>query len=259
MPRHLAVNPWTSLHVLRGPCFKSVRSGYHDVGLRRFNGVADFICWPNGPNEPPGASTSQTMRVILLAGRHYFFQSTRSALSFRSKTWSRSFASSRSLFVWRNFATPRFRGRKLLWSGATGAALSPIGFITLSKDESENGDITQEEAMLAASRKELREEVPNSLQNSKRIRRGIYFFIDAYIVEPIATGLRFLHLVLIFTPVLITIPVIWLGKRQPNRDNERSGTLWWYAFLVRSMERAGAAFIKVMLVSPLPRLPLTPL
>ena len=99
--------------------------------------------------------------------------------------------------------------------------------------------------MLAASRKELREQVPKSLQNSKKIRRGVYFFVDAYIVEPIATGLRFLHLVFIFAPVLVTIPVIWLGKRQPNKDNERSGTLWWYAFLVRSMERAGAAFIKV--------------
>jgi aarF domain-containing kinase len=134
----------------------------------------------------------------------------------------------------------------VLWSGATGAALSPLGFLALGKDESENGGMTQEEAMLAASRKELKEQVPKSLQKSKKIRRGIYFFVDIYIVEPIATGLRFLHLVFIFAPVLIIIPVIWLGKRQPNRDNERSGTLWWYAFLVRSMERAGAAFIKVM-------------
>jgi aarF domain-containing kinase len=117
----------------------------------------------------------------------------------------------------------------------------------LGNEESENGDITQEEAMLAASRKELKEQLPHAIQGSKKIRRGIYFFIDVYIVEPIATGLRFLHLVFIFAPVLISIPVIWFGKRQPDRDNERSGTLWWYSFLVRSMERAGAAFIKVIL------------
>jgi aarF domain-containing kinase len=45
--------------------------------------------------------------------------------------------------------------------------------------------------------------------------------------------------------VIVTIPVIWLGQRQADKDDERSGTLWWYGFLVSSMERAGAAFIKV--------------
>jgi aarF domain-containing kinase len=103
--------------------------------------------------------------------------------------------------------------------------------------------------MLEASRKELKEQVPKALRHSKKFRRGLYFFVDVYIVEPICTGLRFLHLAFIFVPVLATIPVIWLGRRQPDRDNERSGTLWWYGFLVHSMERAGAAFIKVRTVS----------
>jgi aarF domain-containing kinase len=98
--------------------------------------------------------------------------------------------------------------------------------------------------MLEVSRKELKEQVPKAIQNSKKYRRGVYFFIDTYIVEPIATGLRFLHLVFIFVPVIISVPAIWLGTRQRDRDDERSGTLWWYGFLVRSMERSGAAFIK---------------
>lgn len=110
----------------------------------------------------------------------------------------------------------------------------------------DTGDKTHEEAMLEASRKELKEQVPPAIQKSKKYRRGIYFFADYYIIEPICTGLRFLHLVVIFVPVMVTVPAMWLGKRQPDRDNERSGTLWWYGFLVRSMERAGAAFIKVM-------------
>jgi aarF domain-containing kinase len=102
--------------------------------------------------------------------------------------------------------------------------------------------------MLEASRQELKDQVPRALKNSKKYRRGIYFFVDMYIIEPIATGLRFLHLVVIFVPVIATMPAIWLGKRQKDKDNERSGTLWWYAFLVKSMERAGAAFIKVRLL-----------
>jgi aarF domain-containing kinase len=100
--------------------------------------------------------------------------------------------------------------------------------------------------MLEASRKELSEQVPEFIQSSKKYRRGIYFFVDSYMVEPIATGLRFLHLVIIFVPVIVSIPAIWLGNRQLDRGNERSGTLWWYGFLVRSMERSGAAFIKVI-------------
>lgn len=99
--------------------------------------------------------------------------------------------------------------------------------------------------MLEVSRKELAEQVPKSLENSKKYRRGIYFFVEDYIIEPIATGLRFLHLVVIFVPVIVTIPAIWIGARNADKDNERSGTLWWYRFLVGSMERAGAAFIKV--------------
>jgi aarF domain-containing kinase len=150
----------------------------------------------------------------------------------------------------RHFATPEFKSRTLLWSGAVtgaagGAILSPLAFVEVANDKSGDGEKTHEEAMLEASRKELDEQVPHVLRNSSKYRRGIYFFIEDYIIEPIATGFRFLHLIIIFVPVIVTIPAIWLGARQPDRDNERSGTLWWYGFLVGSMERAGAAFIKV--------------
>ncbi|PWW75454.1 ABC1-domain-containing protein [Tuber magnatum] len=65
------------------------------------------------------------------------------------------------------------------------------------------------------------------------------------IIEPIATGLRFVHLVVIFIPVFLAIPLACIGPRQPDRSNERIGTIWWYSFLVRSMERAGPTFIKL--------------
>ncbi|KAF2268111.1 ABC1-domain-containing protein [Lojkania enalia] len=135
--------------------------------------------------------------------------------------------------------------RTILRSGGAAAALSTLALVAIGNHGSGNGEKTHEEAMLEASRRELKEQVPTRLQNSKKLRREIYFFVDTYVIEPICTGLRFLHLVIIFVPVLVTVPAIWLGKRQPDRDNERSGTLWWYRFLVRSMERAGAAFIKL--------------
>ena len=99
--------------------------------------------------------------------------------------------------------------------------------------------------MLAESRAEIANQVPKAIEGSTKYRRSIYLFIDGYIIEPIATGLRFLHLVFIFVPVIVTIPVVWIGARQKDRGNERSGTLLWYGYLVWSMEKAGAAFIKV--------------
>jgi aarF domain-containing kinase len=132
---------------------------------------------------------------------------------------------------------------------AGGAILSPLAFVDVANDKSGNGEKTHEEAMLEVSRKELDEQVPHALRNSGKYRRGLYFFIEDYIIEPIATGLRFLHLVIIFVPVIVTIPAIWIGARQADKDDERSGTIWWYGFLVSSMERAGAAFIKVRLAT----------
>ena len=129
--------------------------------------------------------------------------------------------------------------RTLIWS-----LLSPAAFVALSEEDTGDGK-TPEEHMLEASRAEIAKEIPEDVHGLRRVWKAVYLFVDTLIVEPIATTFRFLHLVLIFVPVIGTMPLIWLGRRQKTRDNERSGTLWWYSFLVRSMERAGPAFIKV--------------
>ena len=131
------------------------------------------------------------------------------------------------------------RGSILLWS-----LLTPAAFVALSEEDSGDGK-TPEEHMLEASRAEIAKEVPEDVHGLRRIWKTVFLFVDTLILEPIATTFRFLHLVVIFVPVIGAMPLIWLGKRQKKRDNERSGTLWWFSFLVRSMERAGPAFIKV--------------
>lgn len=123
------------------------------------------------------------------------------------------------------------------------AALNPAAFVRIGEEDQED-DKTGEQHMLAASRAEIDAEVPSFVEGSGGFTRGVYYYVDVYFWEPICTGLRFLHLVVIFVPVMVTVPVIWFGSRDPKRDNERGGTLWWYGFLVGSMERAGAAFIK---------------
>lgn len=130
-------------------------------------------------------------------------------------------------------------------SALLAAALTPAAFISIAEEEQADDGKTHEAHMLEVSRKELDEQVPDRLRGSRKWRRAIWRFLDTYLLEPIATGVRFLHLVIIFAPVLATIPVIYIGERQPDRDNERTGAIWWYGFLVWSMEKAGAAFIKL--------------
>lgn len=129
--------------------------------------------------------------------------------------------------------------RRILYS-----LLTPAAFVRLSEEDNGDGK-TPEEHMLEASREEIRKSIPENVHGLTRAWKGLYLFLDLYIYEPIATGFRFLHLAFIFLPVIVTIPVIWLGRRVKERDSERAGTLWWYNFLVTSMERAGPAFIKV--------------
>jgi aarF domain-containing kinase len=99
--------------------------------------------------------------------------------------------------------------------------------------------------MLRASRDEIAKKLSDDDEGFTRFRRAVVLYLDLYIWEPICTTFRFIHLVIIFVPVIVTVPAIYVGKRQKHQDDERSGTLWWYRFLVRAMERAGPAFIKL--------------
>ena len=132
------------------------------------------------------------------------------------------------------------------------AALSPAAFLALAEG-SEDGTTTELE-MLAASREEIEEERMGDAQGVMRVARGLYLLLDKYVLEVGATAIRFVHLVVIFVPVIVSVPVIWFGQRVKDRDNERTGTLWWYQFLVTAMERAGATFIKVGKIPVLQRL-----
>ncbi|KAI9793196.1 MAG: hypothetical protein M1816_000617 [Peltula sp. TS41687] len=138
-----------------------------------------------------------------------------------------------------------FRSRwRLLPGTVLLSALSPAAFVEICEEDDENGE-TAEERMLEASRAELVKVIPDDIHGFNRLRRRLYLFLDAYVWEPLATGFRFLHLAIIFIPVIVSVPAVWLGTRNKELDNERTGTIWWYHFLVSSMERAGPAFIKL--------------
>lgn len=125
------------------------------------------------------------------------------------------------------------------------AALGTGAFVQLSQKDNGETDLTGEHRMLEASRAEIRKTIDDDDRGLSRIAHKIVLLWEHYVWEPICTGTRFLHLVVIFVPVILSVPVIWFGRRHPDKDGERSGTLWWYGFLVKSMEWAGPAFIKL--------------
>jgi aarF domain-containing kinase len=135
--------------------------------------------------------------------------------------------------------------RITLFSAVRGAALGAAAFVELSQQENDDAEETSELRMLQVSRDEIKKKVPEEDTGLARITKTLVLFLDIYIWEPVCTGFRLLHLAVLFVPVLAAVPAIWAGKRHPDRGNERSGTLWWYGLLVRAMERAGPAFIKV--------------
>lgn len=140
------------------------------------------------------------------------------------------------------------------WKGSRGripvggtllvAALTPGAFLDMVEG-GDGHDKTGEMQMLEASRREIQKSVAEDAQGASKLRQSLYVFWYYYVYDPITTSFRFVHLAIIFLPVIFTVPAVWFGRRIENRNGERTGTLWWYSFLVRSMERAGPAFIKV--------------
>lgn len=124
------------------------------------------------------------------------------------------------------------------------AALSPGAFIQLA-EEGGNHEKTGEMNMLEQSRNEGRVSVKQNAKGWARVRQRLYVFWYCYIYDPVATGFRFLHLVTIFAPVILTFPALWIGRRVKDKNGLRTGAVWWYHFLVKAMQRAGPAFIKV--------------
>ncbi|KAI1097335.1 ABC1 family protein [Jackrogersella minutella] len=136
-----------------------------------------------------------------------------------------------------------FKGRIL--RATANVALGTAAFVKLSEKDDGDAEQTAEDRMLEVSRDELKKTLGNDERGLHRFGHKVIIFLDLYFWEPLCTGVRFVELVFIFIPVILSVPAIWIGSRQPDRDDERSGTLWWYRFLVKAMETAGPAFIKL--------------
>ncbi|OAA79384.1 abc-1 [Akanthomyces lecanii RCEF 1005] len=187
------------------------------------------------------------MRFELLLGRFAARSGLRQAHGFKPTSFIPRPQCARQLHTPRQI--PWRGGRRsngsALRASAGAAAIGTATFVELARKDNGGTDQTGEHRMLELSREEIAKTIDDNDRGLSRIVHKVTLFIDLYIWEPIFTGVRFLHLVVIFVPVIVSVPIMWLGRRLPERDNERQGTLLWYSFLVKAMELAGPAFIKL--------------
>ncbi|OAR02031.1 hypothetical protein LLEC1_01622 [Akanthomyces lecanii] len=187
------------------------------------------------------------MRFELLLGRFTVRSGLRQAHGFKATSFIPRPQCARQLHALRQI--PWRSGKRsngsALRASAGAAAIGTATFVELARKDNGGTEQTGEHRMLELSREEIAKTIDEDDRGLSRIMHEVVLFIDLYIWEPIFTGVRFLHLVVIFVPVIVSVPIMWLGRRLPERDNERQGTLLWYGFLVKAMELAGPAFIKL--------------
>ena len=71
-------------------------------------------------------------------------------------------------------------------------------------------------------------------------------FLRNTILEPLVTAGRFAYLFCVFIPVILTSPMLLVGRPARDLQGDRWGAVWWYDLLVLQMERAGPTFTKVL-------------
>ncbi|KAI0347771.1 ABC1-domain-containing protein [Trametopsis cervina] len=79
----------------------------------------------------------------------------------------------------------------------------------------------------------------------KSIISALFTIFNDTIWEPILTARRFVHLVILFLPVLLSAPMLLVGEPERALGGDRWGAVWWYGFMTSQMQRAGPTFVKL--------------
>jgi aarF domain-containing kinase len=148
--------------------------------------------------------------------------------------------------------------------GAAGLALYLYNRTPLALEDGKAGTIEakkeEEFSQFAKSVEDVEDEEKMLHRNAfMRTTYRIGAIIQDYIIEPLGTTKRFIVLVFLFAPVILTMPMLLVGRRREggrrrgrragkDQGGTRWGAKWWYGFLVKQMERAGPTFIKVSVI-----------
>ncbi|KAI9599422.1 ABC1 family-domain-containing protein [Syncephalis fuscata] len=113
-----------------------------------------------------------------------------------------------------------------------------LGTIALESDQKSTDIVPIVPSLNSANNDEI--DKPNNSLLSK-----VGHQLDALLIEPIMTSWRFLQLVVIFLPCIVTIPLLICTNSLTDTTAESKWKVWWYDLLARQMERAGPSFIKL--------------
>lgn len=92
--------------------------------------------------------------------------------------------------------------------------------------------------------------IESPMEPELSIRRRIVALFRDKLWEPIRTAARFIHLFVLFMPVIIGSPMVLVGRSEKRYKGDGWGAIWWYDLLVLQMQAAGPTFIKVRCVVP---------
>ncbi|TFK77342.1 ABC1-domain-containing protein [Pluteus cervinus] len=134
-------------------------------------------------------------------------------------------------------------GRRALWLLPIAGGL---GLFLLPPQRSVSASILSSAAIPSHSAPPTAITILSPLEESDRtITQRVLTILRNRIWEPLLTAKRFVHLFVLFVPVIICSPMMLVGKPEKHLQGDRWGALWWYDFLVSRMEAAGPTFIKL--------------
>ncbi|OCH86059.1 ABC1-domain-containing protein [Obba rivulosa] len=177
--------------------------------------------------------------------RHTLFTRPAFASTRRASLWTRSGAKFPSQYFTRTAAPSPFAGRKLLWLLPVAGGLvlyaspQPRSLLPTVFASPSLIPCSASPPPPPASAPVDDDDVPKSI-----VTRVIDFLRDT-IWEPILTTRRIIHLLWLFVPVMLSAPMLLIGKPDAKLQGDRWGAVWWYGYLTNQMQRAGPTFVKL--------------
>ena len=139
---------------------------------------------------------------------------------------------------------PRFNlgRRSLLWAIPIAAGIT---LYLIPRHNSQIPAIFSSPTIIPCLPSNLNPTIFSPSESHRSLTTRILDILRDTIWEPLLTAKRFIYLFALFLPVIVSSPMLLVGKPKKKYKGDRWGAIWWYGFLVHQMESAGPTFIKV--------------
>ncbi|KAG2022967.1 atypical/ABC1/ABC1-C protein kinase [Coprinopsis cinerea AmutBmut pab1-1] len=136
------------------------------------------------------------------------------------------------------------RSPRFLWLAAPLVVGGGVLVITRQPQTLQHSDILSSPALIPR-RAALNPTILSPSEDNLTLKSSILELLREHVWEPIRTAVRFLRLFALFFPVILSSPMLLVGRPMKEYKGDRWGAVWWYGYLVQQMEAAGPTFIKL--------------